>query len=158
MEDQENVGASVRFPPPFVYLGAIVMGVLLHLFVHPLPCTHAPLIRYNLALAAAILGICALGSANNLFKKSGQDPKPWKNTPEILDMGIYRFTRNPMYLGMALLQTAIGFGLGIGWILAFIFPVLIIIYLIAIRPEEAYLERKFGDRYLIYKNSVRRWI
>jgi protein-S-isoprenylcysteine O-methyltransferase Ste14 len=63
-----------------------------------------------------------------------------------------------MYIGMALLQLGIGVALANGWIVALIPVVLVIIYAIAIRHEEAYLERKFGEGYLVYKRSVRRWI
>lgn len=96
--------------------------------------------------------------AVGLFRRTGQDPKPWKTTPEIISTGVYRFTRNPMYLGMALLQVGIGVGFANGWILALLPPVLVIIYAVAIRPEETYLESKFGDGYTAYKKSVRRWL
>jgi protein-S-isoprenylcysteine O-methyltransferase Ste14 len=108
--------------------------------------------------AAAALGLVLLAGALGLFRRTGQDPKPWKSTPEIIATGVYRFTRNPMYLGMALLQAAIGVGWANGWILALVPAVLAVVYATAIRHEEAYLERKFGDAYLHYKRSVRRWI
>jgi protein-S-isoprenylcysteine O-methyltransferase Ste14 len=63
-----------------------------------------------------------------------------------------------MYVSMALLLTGIGIGWANGWILALLPLVLLVIYTIAVRHEEAYLERKFGDRYIEYKRSVRRWI
>jgi protein-S-isoprenylcysteine O-methyltransferase Ste14 len=80
------------------------------------------------------------------------------STPEIISSGVYRATRNPMYLGMILLQIGIGIGLANGWILVLIPLVLVIINATAIRHEEAYLEGKFGDTYTAYKASVRRWI
>jgi protein-S-isoprenylcysteine O-methyltransferase Ste14 len=60
-----------------------------------------------------------------------------------------------MYVGMALIQLAIGIGLGNGWIIALLL-VLAVIYMIAIRHEEAYLEQKFGETYTEHKASVRR--
>ena len=99
-----------------------------------------------------------LGGAINLFRRTGQNPEPWKSTPEIVTSGVYRLTRNPMYVGLALLQAAIGVGLANGWIVALIPLVLVIIYLMAIRHEEHYLEAKFGDAYVRYKTSVRRWL
>jgi protein-S-isoprenylcysteine O-methyltransferase Ste14 len=97
-------------------------------------------------------------SAFRLFRSTGQDPKPWESTPQIISTGIYRFTRNPMYVGMALLQLSIGIGLGNGWIVVLLPVVLLLIYVIAIRHEEIYLERKFGEGYTRYKGSVRRWL
>ncbi len=158
MNDQTNDGAAVRLPPPFVYLGAIGVGVLLHAYVLPLKLTLAFNFRVGLALLFGILGLSAMGAAIGLFKKTGQDPKPWVSTPEIISTGIYRVSRNPMYLGMALVQTAAGVGFSNGWILALLPVSVLIISFSAIRYEEAYLEQKFGEVYTSYKASVRRWL
>jgi len=158
MNTQERDGAAVRFPPPFVYLGAVVLGGVLHEFVCSWPLELPMALRIGLTAATALLGVALVAAAIGLFRRTGQDPKPWESTPEIISTGIYRFTRNPMYVGMALLQTSIGIGFANGWILALIPLVLVVIYAIAIRHEEAYLERKFGSAYLDYKRSVRRWL
>ena len=63
-----------------------------------------------------------------------------------------------MYVSMALLQVAIGVGLANWWIVIFVIPVLVGVYVLAVRREETYLTEKFGDAYLQYKRSVRRWI
>ena len=63
-----------------------------------------------------------------------------------------------MYVGMALLQAAVGIGRSNGWIVALVPAALVVIYATAIRHEEAYLERKFGQPYLDYMSSVRRWL
>jgi protein-S-isoprenylcysteine O-methyltransferase Ste14 len=158
MDDQTHDGAAVRLPPPLVYLIAVIAGGVLHAFVSPLPIALPPPTRIALALVAAGLGLALGGAALGLFRRTGQDPKPWKSTPEILTGGVYRYTRNPMYVGMALLQTAIGLGWGNGWLLAFVPVALVIVFWTAIRHEEAYLERKFGEIYTRYKESVRRWL
>ena len=154
----ERDAAEVRVPPPLIYLGAVVAGVILHRFVLPL---HLPLptgARIAIAAAAVLLGFFAIGGAIRLFRRSGQDPTPWKPTPEILSAGVYRFTRNPMYVGMALLQGGIGVGLANGWVVALIPLALVLVYWTAVRHEEAYLERKFGETYVGYRRSVRRWL
>jgi protein-S-isoprenylcysteine O-methyltransferase Ste14 len=158
MEANDRDGAAVRFPPPLVYLIAVIAGGLLHSFVLPLRFEFAFAVRIFMALAAALLGFAVMAGAMGLFKRTGQDPKPWKTTPEIISTGVYGITRNPMYVGLALLQTGIGIGLANGWIIILVAPVLVIIYATAISPEEAYLERKFGDTYIDYKRSVRRWL
>ena len=141
-----------------MYLIAVVAGGLLHHFIFPLPLVLPLTMRVGVAVLAALTGLGILRSAFGLFRRTGQDPKPWKSTPEIISTGIYRFTRNPIYLGMALIQLSIGIGLGNGWIVALVAPVLVLVYATAIRHEEAYLERKFGDTYTQYKASVRRWL
>ncbi len=158
MSANEKDGAAVRFPPPFVYLIAIATGVLLHWLLYPLPLGLSTTLRIGVALLAAGLGAALIASAFGLFRSIGQDPAPWTTTPEVVTEGIYRATRNPMYVGMALIQLGIGVGLANGWIVALVPVVLAIIYAIAIRHEEAYLERKFGEGYLTYKRSVRRWL
>jgi len=158
MDTTTHDGAAVRFPPPFVYLGAVVLGGLLHELVLPLDLPVPTPLRIAGAAIAGVLGIGLISAAMGLFRKIGQDPKPWKPTPEIVSTGVYRLTRNPMYVGMALLQAAIAIGWANGWILIAVPAVLAIIWAIAIRHEEAYLERKFGETYLAYKRAVRRWL
>lgn len=158
MNDQPQDGAAVRFPPPYVYLGAVLVGALLQGFVAAIPLGVPLALRIGATVATGGLGVALVAAAIGLFRRTGQDPKPWESTPEIISTGIYRVTRNPMYVGMALLQASIGIGFANGWILALVPPVLIVIYTIAIRHEEAYLTRKFGAAYLDYKRSVRRWL
>ncbi len=151
-------GAAVRVPPPLVFLSLLIAGFLLQRLVYSLPL---PVPRLPRLLIAAILGATGfylLGSAASLFKKTGQDPKPWVNTPEIVSTGIYRLTRNPMYVGMALIQLACGLWLSNPWIIALLPLSMFIVQQTAIRHEEAYLEEKFGEGYLEYKRRVRRWL
>jgi protein-S-isoprenylcysteine O-methyltransferase Ste14 len=158
MEDTEKDGAAVRVPPPLVFLGLLIAGVLLHRYVVPAPMALGQGIRIAVAAVTGIAGLVLMGGAIGLFRRSGQDPKPWAPTPEIISTGVYGITRNPMYVGMALVQAAIGAGLGNLWILILVPISLTIVYLTAGRHEEAYLARKFGEPYTRYKAKVRRWV
>jgi protein-S-isoprenylcysteine O-methyltransferase Ste14 len=158
MDDDEKDGASVRFPPPLFFVGGVIVGVVVHAFVMPLPVGLSPGLRIAVGVAATVLGVVVLGGAIGLFRRTGQDPKPWKSTPEIVSTGVYRITRNPMYVGMALLQIAIAVGLSNWWIIILVPVALAIVYATAVRHEEVYLERKFGDEYTRYRASVRRWL
>jgi protein-S-isoprenylcysteine O-methyltransferase Ste14 len=158
MSENDKDAAAVRFPPPFVYGIALVAGALLQWLVLPLPLPIGTGLRVGIGAIAALAGVALVASAFGLFRGIGQDPTPWSSTPEIVTEGIYRVTRNPMYVGMALLQFGIGIGLANGWIVAFVPLVLAVVYAIAVRHEEAYLERKFGEGYLVYKRTVRRWL
>lgn len=158
MQTTERDGAAVRLPPPLVYLLALIGGVVLNAFVWPLALPLGGAARIAGAAIAGLAGAGLVGAALGLFRQTGQDPKPWVTTPEIISGGVYRWTRNPMYVGMALLLLAFGLGLANAWLIALVPVALAIVYWTAVRHEEAYLERKFGAGYLEYKRSVRRWI
>jgi len=151
-------GAAVRFPPPFVPLIALAVGLLLHGFVWPFGLNVAGPARYGSGALLAASGLGLMAAALRLFRRSRQDPAPWESTPEILSTGIYAFTRNPMYLGMGFFQAGLGVALDNGWVVALVVPVWVAIYWIAVRHEERYLEGKFGSVYSDYKSSVRRWM
>ena len=92
-----------------------------------------------------------------LFRRSGQSENPWKPTPQTVDRGPFRITRNPMYLQI-LVCIGVAVSLMNGWILALTPLCRWVLVRFAILPEEAYLERKFGQTYLAYKRRVRRWL
>lgn len=115
-------------------------------------------LRYSVGgtiIAAALIGI---GLAVHLFRRSGQNPHPHTPTPSIVGTGPYRRTRNPMYLSMVLLCIGFAILLANPWILLLTPFGVVMLHRFAILPEEAYLEQKFGDAYLQYKQKVRRWL
>ena len=152
--------AAVRVFPPAVPLLTILIGAGLswlwpiHLgFELPTPA------RYWIGGAIVVGAVLCLGFwAVMLFHRTGQDANPWKPTPEIVARGPYRITRNPMYLGMVLVCVGVAVILNDVWILVLTPICAWLLQRFAIRPEEAYLERKFGDSYLAYMRRVRRWL
>ena len=109
--------AAVRFPPPLVFVWAVVAGFLLNRSVLPLPLGLPDWIREAVGDGAVLFGAGLMITATVLFRRTGQHPSPWKNTPEMILKGPFRVTRNPMYLGMALIQLGTGLRLSNGWIL-----------------------------------------
>jgi protein-S-isoprenylcysteine O-methyltransferase Ste14 len=81
-----------------------------------------------------------------------------KPTTTIVANGPYRFTRNPIYLGMLLGQTGFAIGFDTLWLLATLVPFYLVLRHGVIAREEAYLESKFGAVYLGYRSRVRRWL
>jgi protein-S-isoprenylcysteine O-methyltransferase Ste14 len=161
MTDEENAerGAAVRVPPPLVPLIAIALGWGIEFLAGPVvPFSSDRSLGLSVGGILVALGLALVVSAMQLFRKTGQDPAPWKNSPEIIATGLYRWTRNPMYLGMGLLQAGIGLLMANLLVVALVPVTWFVIYKIAIRHEEEYLEEKFGNAYLDYKRSVRRWI
>ena len=97
-------------------------------------------------------------SARTQHVRTGQHPAPWKPSPELILQGPYRFTRNPMYLGLTLIQLGLGFAVNNLWISAFAPLSLLTVHFIAVLPEEKYLSEKFGDSYTRYLTHVRRYL
>jgi protein-S-isoprenylcysteine O-methyltransferase Ste14 len=156
-EPADNAG--VRIPPPFLFLGGLVAGYILDLI------RHVPVAPPEWSLAVRVLGgvlaaaaFALMLSAVVLFRRAGTHPEPWKTTTRLVLDGPYRFTRNPMYLGMAAFLVGLGLVGNALWPVIAVFPAVLIIRTQVIAREEAYLERKFGAEYLAYKSRVRRWL
>ncbi len=92
------------------------------------------------------------------FRGVGTTPNPTKPTTALALGGPYRFTRNPMYVGLVLMQVGVALVANALWPLVFVVLSVIVVQRAVIVPEEAYLERKFGAPYVEYKQRVRRWI
>jgi protein-S-isoprenylcysteine O-methyltransferase Ste14 len=155
--DDDN--ARVRFPPPLIFLATLLVGLALaRLMGEP----EIPIIRYDVLKTLGTLGL-VLGagialSAVGLFRRSGTDVKPWTPSTVLVTDGVYRWTRNPMYLGMALIYAGVAMLLDDLTVLLLLIPVVIVIQREVIAREEAYLEVRFGEPYRAYRASVRRWI
>jgi protein-S-isoprenylcysteine O-methyltransferase Ste14 len=151
--------AAVRFPPPLIPLATILFGGLLDR-VWPIDIGFelpAP-VRYWVGGLVVACAMAIAGWAVAHFREAGQNELPWTPTTAIVGAGPYRFTRNPMYLGMVLLCIGAGILLVSEWILALTPVCAFALWGFAIRPEERYLEGKFGEDYRAYKRRVRRWL
>ena len=160
MTSESRDAAAVRIFPPGVPLATILLGVGLNRLwpIDPGFAVPRPE-RYwlgGLIVVGAVLGL-GLWSVV-LFRRGGQDENPWKPTPRIEERGPYRITRNPMYLQMILVCIGFSIALMNWWILVLTPVAAWLLQRFAILPEEAYLERKFGEAYLSYKRRVRRWL
>jgi protein-S-isoprenylcysteine O-methyltransferase Ste14 len=158
VRDTTERGARVRFPPPLVFLSALLGGIAMHHFVAP---ASVPLGRTLGAAAGGlvvVVGVAVIVSARIWFTRSGQSPTPWTPTPSLIFQGPYRFTRNPMYLGATTILLGLGLALGNLWIDVLAPVALGVVHVIAVLPEEQYLSEKFGDGYTQYRARVRRYL
>ena len=110
----------------------------------------------GLIVAGAFIGIGSWSFI--LFRRTGQSVQPRKPTPQIVERGPFRVSRNPMYLQMVLICVGLAIILWNVWVLVLTPICAWVLQKFAIEPEEAYLEAKFGEAYLAYKRRVRRWI
>jgi len=156
-EGQADDSAGVRFPPPLVYIGSLLIGFVIDraLALHPaIPGA----VRLWLGGAAIVAGLVICIAGLRSFRKAGTKPEPWLPTSTIVATGIYRRTRNPMYLGMALASFGIAIAAGsLGALLTLPLSILAIRTQVIAR-EERYLTDKFGSDYTEYCRHVRRWI
>src|SRR5215217_777486 len=154
----EPDSAGVRFPPPFVYLGALLLGLAAERFV----TLRSFGIDWRLLVATGALlfvaGAAMMLAAAGLFRRLGTNVPPSQPTTLIATTGPYRWTRNPMYLGMTLIYAGLAIGFDGPLAFALLPLVLIAIQTQVIAREERYLEAKFGDDYRRYKAEVRRWL
>ena len=93
-----------------------------------------------------------------LFKRYGTSVKPYRPTSAIIKTGPYRFSRNPIYLSMALLHFGVALWNGTWWMLITLAVTFWFMTKFVVEREESYLERSFGEEYMGYKRSVRRWL
>ena len=147
---------GVVAPPPLIFAGALVAGLLLNR-LRPTPFLSRALSKilgWPLVVGGLLLGLWGFHE----MRRAGTNVDPYHPTTAIVEAGPYRFTRNPLYVGMALIYS------GISARTNALPPVLLLPAVFAImrrgviEREERYLEGKFGEEYLRYKREVRRWI
>ena len=142
--------------PPLIWLVGAVISALVHFFLIQLP-----IMSYSACLVCGIVLVILAPTlalwALVTMKAAGTNVAPAKPALTIVRGGPFRFTRNPMYLALCLLQVALGFFLN-DWItLLFVIPLALIFHYGVILREERYLTAKFGEPYLQLKRQVRRW-
>ena len=143
--------------PPLILLVSAAISSLVHFFlirVSIMNYTTSLICGIVLVILAPTLALSALVT----MKTAGTNVNPAKPALTIVRGGPFRFTRNPMYLALCLLQIALGFFLN-DWItLLFVVPLALIMHYGVILREERYLTVKFGEPYLELKRDVRRWL
>jgi protein-S-isoprenylcysteine O-methyltransferase Ste14 len=151
--------SGVRIFPPGVYAIGLVVGYALQ-WLWPLPIVPTSgLLAVQIAGAVIVIaGVALIVSATMLFRRLGTSPNPTLATTALAVHGPYRFTRNPMYLGLAFLQAGLSLAGNALWPLIALVPVVWIIQTRVIAREESYLKATFGTEYLPYYARVRRWI
>jgi protein-S-isoprenylcysteine O-methyltransferase Ste14 len=152
--EKDNPG--VLAPPPLIFLSGLLVGGFVSLFY---PLTFLPTIFSLVAgILLIIAGLVIILAAFGKMRSAATNVEPWKPTTAIIEDGIYGISRNPIYLAMILIYFGVSFTFNSFWFLPSLVPVLTVLYYGVILREEKYLEHKFGDEYLNYKNRVNRWI
>lgn len=154
--DDDRRGPGLRFPPPVIAIIVIALAWQLDGFV-PWPILPADDYRPLGAVCVAAALALALTAVWQL-RRAGTAVEPWHPATAVVSEGVYRFSRNPIYLAFCLATLGVGLWLDSGWVALSTLAVGALLQWFVIRPEEAYLADKFGDRYRDYCRRVRRWL
>lgn len=151
-----NRNSVLKLRPPVIAAAYLVVSLMAHWVTRRHIAFH---IQSSLGGAILILvGFSLIVWAWSLFRKESTTIRPTENPSSMVIRGPYRFTRNPMYLGVTIMLTAIA--LLVGGLPLFFAPVafLLTINCVFVPHEERVLEQTFGQSYLDYKKLVRRWL
>ena len=148
--------SAKKILPPTYLLAALALMVALHLLL-PGPRLLSGLFTL-LGLVPLLAGVAINLVADGEFKRLGTTVKPGEESTTLVTTGVFRLSRNPMYLGFVLVLVGVALLLGTltPWIVVLAFVVLMDV--LFIRPEEDMLEETFGQAFLDYKRRTRRWL
>ena len=149
---------ELRIPPPIVALlsAAIMWGI-----AHVMPPVEMPgLIRVTTAIALALAGVVIAISGVIAIRRANTTLNPLKpeTTSTIVTSGVYRFTRNPMYVGLAFVLLAWAVFMSSAWSLLGVVCFILYMNRFQIMPEERVLSGMFAASYTAYQAKVRRWL
>ena len=147
---------GVRFPPPFLYAAAVAGGLILNRW-WPLPVGRSALVT-SIGAGLALAGFGLMFGSIGVFWRSRTSIIPVRPASTLVIAGPYRFTRNPMYVGMAAVTVALGLILDTWWPTLLLPPALWLVQRLVISREERYLLRRFPGQYEAYMRRVRRWL
>jgi protein-S-isoprenylcysteine O-methyltransferase Ste14 len=145
-----------RFTPPDYILVIVILQILFHFILPVKQIISSPYIYLGILLI--VIGQIPNFSIFFIFRKFKTTIKSYEMPKKLVTSGLFKVSRNPIYLGMAL--TLFGVAVLLGSLITFVFPVVFIILtdIFVIPVEERNLEKAFGKKYRDYKRKVRRWI
>ena len=152
---EPRVDKPKRILPPVYFLAAILSMAGLHFL---LPIARVLSTAHSIGAVLILSGIALILWAARLFSQAGTAIKPFEESSKLITGGPYRWSRNPIYLGMVIVLLGIGMTLGT---LAPFAVIPVFVWLIRknfIAHEEAMLEKSFGSAYAEYKRRIRRWL
>jgi protein-S-isoprenylcysteine O-methyltransferase Ste14 len=153
--DARTDRAGVVMLPPVLMLAAFVLVLILHHFLPLIIGMPGPM--RNLGIALIALGVGSAAWGRTTLVRAGTNVSPLKPTTAIVTGGPFQFTRNPLYVGIMCVFLGLSLIVGTWWGFIVIVPVFLILHFGVVLREERYLAQKFGEPYLAYKQSVRRY-
>lgn len=148
---------GVLLPPPLIYVAFLFAGWGLGTLVQEPSLGLTTEIRRGGAFALIIVGLLVEMAALTRFRRLGTPPEPWKATTALATDGLYRLSRNPIYVGFAFIYLGFATAMDSWAALAMILPCMVVVDRFVVLREERYLAGKFGAEWETYRQQVRRW-
>jgi protein-S-isoprenylcysteine O-methyltransferase Ste14 len=157
MNNPEPTALRIVAPPPVLYIGALLIGIALHV-AFPLRIFTASSAPGMLGVLLIVLSAAFARWAFWTMRQIGTTANPRKPSEALAVSGPFRFSRNPIYVAMTGLYAGASILANAVWPLLLLPPLLLLMDWGVIRREERYLSVKFGDAYVDYMARVRRWL
>ncbi len=158
-DDMPLPNAGVYVPPPLWFAAGLLAGWASDRYLVALPMSPAIASRALIVGPLFVVaGVMLLAWGMFTFRRAGTAIVPHLPAARIVSSGPYRFTRNPMYTGLTLVYAGVAAILASWWPLLLLPVVLLAVFQLVIKREEAYLRSAFGDEYAAYCARVRRWL
>jgi protein-S-isoprenylcysteine O-methyltransferase Ste14 len=151
--------AGVIAPPPLLALAVVALGLILdwllpaYVLTVLLSFTGRVVIGGMLIGAGFALAIPAILA----FRSAGTHVEPWRPSAALVTGSIFRWLRNPMYVGLTLGLAGLAILLASDWMLVMTVAFAAVLHFGVVKREERYLEAKFGNAYRKYRNTVPRY-
>jgi protein-S-isoprenylcysteine O-methyltransferase Ste14 len=159
VSEERLTSPGVWFPPPTVFVAGFLIGLALDRWVMRLrldDVSRSVLVGGGWLLIAC--GLVILLWAMVTFLRAHTAILPSRPARSVVATGPYRFSRNPMYIGMSALYIGLSLLMSMVWPLVLLPVVLLSLYALVIRREEGYLGDAFREEYAAYRARVRRWL
>lgn len=165
--DQRSAGgepstAGVLARPILMFPVALLIGLSLdHVVLLPFPFPRESTAHWiTAALAGAMLfaGILTFVAGARAFAQASTPLPTNRPTSSLVTTGIYRWSRNPIYVALLFIYVSVGLLVRSSWIMLWIIPLWLIVRYGVVSVEELYLQTRFGEDYVSYKRQVRRWL
>lgn len=150
---------GVLAPPPLIFLVFLLAGWGLgELFQNGASLGLETNLRRGAAFVLVIGGLLIEMIALGRFRRLGTAPEPWKPSTALVTDGLYGISRNPVYVGFAIIHIGFAVAMDSSAALAALLPCLVVIHRFVVLREERYLAGKFGAAWDAYARKVRRWL
>ncbi len=149
---------GVHFPPPFIFFGGFLAGWAVDRWVWGLPLPSGGVALERVGFGIVIVGVALSAWGFVTFRRAGTAVIPHEAATQLVMTGPYRFTRNPMYVGLTIAYIGGVAVINSAWPLILLPLVLVVLVRRVVSREEQYLSDAFGDQFAAYSSRVRRWL